>query len=71
MIKDYFGVNTNVGDFVVFIDMHYPGSLISGVVDELLPNGVRVTYTSTLYGYEMDALVTSKKFIRYPDNSVI
>ena len=66
MRKDFFGIDTDVGDFVVFNEPNYK-SLISGIVAKITPKGIKVKYTSGVYKLEQECFVYERQFVRYPE----
>ena len=70
MRKDFFGIDTDVGDFVVFNEPYYK-SLISGIVTKLTPKGIKVKYTSDVYKLEQECFVHERQFVRYPECSAV
>lgn len=66
MKKDYFGVMTDVGDAVVFIEPYYH-NLTSGIMTKVTPKGIKVRYTRFYNQSEAETFVGEGGFIRRPD----
>lgn len=66
MKKDFFGVMTDVGDPVAFIEPSYH-NLTSGIMTKVTPKGIKVKYTRFYDKCEVETFVYEGEFVRYPD----
>lgn len=66
MKKDFFGVLTDIGDHIAFIEPGYH-NLTPGVVVRFTPKGIKVRYQNFYSKSEAETFVYEGEFVRRPD----